>query len=45
MRTVGQAGDPALKTGFAVHVYCANVSMKNKAFYDADGDMLIGILL
>jgi homogentisate 1,2-dioxygenase len=30
------------KTGFAIHLYSANVSMKNKAFYDADGDLLIG---
>jgi len=35
------SGDPTLREGLAVHLYAANVSMKNKAFVDCDGDLLI----
>jgi homogentisate 1,2-dioxygenase len=42
--TVAGAGDPALKEGCAIHVYAANTSMKDKAFYNSDGDFLIGVL-
>ncbi len=35
------AGDPALKEGMAIYVYSANLSMDNRAFYNADGDFLI----
>jgi homogentisate 1,2-dioxygenase len=33
-------GDPALGTGIAVHMYAANASMKDRVFYDADGELL-----
>jgi len=42
--TVAGAGDPSLKTGLAIHMYSANVSMVDKAFCDADGDLLFGAL-
>jgi homogentisate 1,2-dioxygenase len=42
LRTVSGAGDAATRNGLAVHVYHANKSMKQKAFYNADGDFLIG---
>jgi len=44
LRTVCGAGDPSLKAGLAVYVYCANASMENKSFYNSDGDMLIGTI-
>jgi homogentisate 1,2-dioxygenase len=31
-----------MKEGCAIHIYCANKSMENKAFYNSDGDFLIG---
>ena len=43
LHTVAGAGDPALREGIAIHVYIANQSMKNRAMYNADGDLLIGI--
>jgi len=39
--TVGGAGSPRLRRGFAVHVYAANRSMEERCFYDADGDLLL----
>lgn len=39
--TIGGAGDPSFKAGCGIHVYCCNDSMKNKAFYNSDGDLLI----
>jgi homogentisate 1,2-dioxygenase len=39
--TMGGNGDPALQTGVAIHVYAANVSMEDRFFYNADGEMLI----
>ena len=39
--TIGGAGDPTMKAGAAIHVYCCNDSMRNKAFYNSDGDLLI----
>ncbi|KAI1780306.1 homogentisate 1,2-dioxygenase [Hypoxylon cercidicola] len=41
LKTVAGHGDPTLKEGLAVHIYSANASMKNKAFCNNDGDMLI----
>eukprot|EP01139_Manchomonas_bermudensis_P023450 Amastigsp_a841158_233.p2 type:complete len:436 gc:universal Amastigsp_a841158_233:1352-45(-) len=35
------AGDPAAKHGMAIYVYGANKNMGDKAFCNADGDMLI----
>jgi homogentisate 1,2-dioxygenase len=39
--TLGGSGDPALQIGVGLHVYAANASMKNRYFYNADGEMLI----
>ena len=39
--TVAGAGSPALRRGCAVHLYSANRDMDRRAFYDADGDLLI----
>ncbi|XP_066245260.1 homogentisate 1,2-dioxygenase [Euwallacea similis] len=41
LKTVCGAGDPKLKLGLAIHIYSANKSMENRAFYNADGDFLI----
>ncbi|CAI8011379.1 Homogentisate 1,2-dioxygenase [Geodia barretti] len=41
LATVCGAGDPKARSGVAVHVYACNQSMKNKCFYNADGDFLI----
>jgi homogentisate 1,2-dioxygenase len=42
LTTICGAGDPSMKTGIAVHIYACNQSMKDKSFYNADGDFLIG---
>ena len=34
-------GDPHAQSGFGIHLYAANRSMTNRAFYNADGEMLI----
>ena len=39
--TLGGSGDPALQIGVGIHLYAANASMKNRYFYNADGEMLI----
>jgi len=41
LRTLGGSGSAETKTGFAVHIYSFNASMKNKAFVNSDGDLLI----
>lgn len=41
LSTIGGSGDPSIKTGLAVHLYLCNVSMKNKSFFNSDGDFLI----
>jgi homogentisate 1,2-dioxygenase len=38
--TIAGSGDPAAQAGIAVHVYCANRSMKDRYFYDADGELM-----
>lgn len=42
INTVCGAGNPSTRNGLAIHVYLCNTSMKNSAFYNADGDFLIG---
>lgn len=42
LHTLCGAGDPKMRQGLAVHVYLCNASMKDRAFYNADGDLLIG---
>jgi len=39
--TVGGNGDPASLAGVGVHLYCANRSMVDEVFFDADGELLI----
>ncbi|KAJ1948026.1 hypothetical protein EC988_005340 [Linderina pennispora] len=39
--TIGGAGDTALKSGLAVHIYAATKSMDKRAFSNSDGDLLI----
>lgn len=39
--TFGGNGDCAMQTGLAVHMYAASVSMTDRYFYNADGEMLI----
>jgi homogentisate 1,2-dioxygenase len=39
--TFGGNGDPAQQMGCAVHMYAANASMRDRFFYDADGELLI----
>jgi homogentisate 1,2-dioxygenase len=34
-------GHPDLHDGVGVHLYCANQSMRDRYFYDADGELLI----
>ncbi|WP_431969396.1 homogentisate 1,2-dioxygenase [Actinacidiphila sp. bgisy160] len=41
MWTLGGNGDPAERTGMAVHFYTANTSMQDKVFSDSDGELLI----
>jgi homogentisate 1,2-dioxygenase len=39
--TLGGAGDPTCGPGYAVHLYAANADMRDRAFSNADGDLLI----
>ena len=39
--TMGGNGDAASMTGCGIHVYVANRSMRERFFYDADGELLI----
>lgn len=39
--TQAGAGSPSMKAGLAIHWYCCNISMKDKAMMNADGEMLI----
>ena len=41
MVTMGGNGDPGLQVGAGIHFYAANVSMTERFFYNADGEMLI----
>lgn len=41
LNTIAGAGDPKSRNGLAIHIYCCNKSMENKAFYSSDGDFLI----
>ena len=39
--TLGGNGDPSMQEGMATHVYAITASMKDRFFYNADGEMLI----
>jgi len=41
LHTMAGAGDPATKTGLAIHLYVANTDMTKRAMYNSDGDYLI----
>ena len=38
--TLAGAGEPAAQAGLAVHLYCANRSMRGRYFWNADGEMM-----
>lgn len=42
LHTICGAGDARTRHGIAIHVYLCNRSMVDKAFYNSDGDFLIG---
>jgi homogentisate 1,2-dioxygenase len=39
--TIAGNGDASMQSGVAIHVYVANKSMVDRAFYNADGELLI----
>ena len=39
--TMAGNGDPAAMSGCGIHLYAANRSMRDRFFYDADGELLI----
>jgi homogentisate 1,2-dioxygenase len=39
--TVAGNGDAGAQSGIAIHIYAANRSMKDRFFYNADGEMLV----
>jgi homogentisate 1,2-dioxygenase len=41
LTTYGGNGDVATASGMAIHLYAANRSMRNRVFYDADGELLL----
>lgn len=41
LQLVCSAGDPSMKEGMSIYNYAVNASMKNRAFYNSDGDFLI----
>ena len=40
LATLAGSGDPASQSGLAVHIYRANRAMKDRAFTNADGEMM-----
>lgn len=45
LHTICGAGDPKNRHGISIHIYLCNTSMNNCAFYNSDGDFLIGLLI
>jgi homogentisate 1,2-dioxygenase len=41
LTTFGTNGDAAARTGIGIHLYRATISMIDRVFYDADGELLI----
>jgi len=41
LATLGGAGSPALRRGYAVHTYACNRDMERRAFTSADGDLVV----
>jgi homogentisate 1,2-dioxygenase len=40
LATIAGSGDPAMQSGVAAHIYRANRSMKNRVFWNADGELM-----
>ena len=40
LATLAGSGEPAAQAGLAVHLYCANRSMKERYFWNADGELM-----
>jgi homogentisate 1,2-dioxygenase len=43
LKTISGGGNPSTKSGLAIHIYVATKDMHRRAFYNSDGDMLIGM--
>ena len=41
LTTLGGAGDPEAQAGLGIHLYRANRSMRERVFYNADGELLV----
>lgn len=41
LTTVAASGDARAQTGIGIHIYCANQSMQDRFFYNADGELLL----
>ena len=41
LQTICGAGDPQLKDGVAIHMYACNAHMRERAFCNADGELLV----
>jgi len=39
--TMGGNGDVSARFGVGIHIYCATAPMRDRVFYDADGELLI----
>ena len=42
LSTLCGAGSAAVRNGIAIHIYAANADMVDTAYYNSDGDFLIG---
>lgn len=42
IKSICGAGDPKLRHGIGIYIFTCNKSMVNRAFYNSDGDFLIG---
>ena len=41
LTTIATNGDASTQIGLGIHVYCANIDMDKRFFYNADGELLI----
>ncbi len=39
--TIGAGGDAAMQSGAGLHIYTANANMKDRFFYNADGEIIV----
>ena len=42
LRTLAGAGHPSTRAGMGIYIYTANADMLDTAFYNSDGDFLMG---